>query len=65
MCVLVPEKTEILYTGLRNKRESGHFNGNKGLLYVLVSFMPLPVMTLKIFVSIDIKTCKDIDIHPI
>lgn len=47
MCVLVPEQTESSCTGPRNKRGNGYLKGSKRLFYVLVSFMPLAVITLK------------------
>lgn len=49
MCVLVPEQTESLCADLRNKGENRYLKGSKSLFYVLVSFMPLAVITLKSF----------------
>lgn len=47
MCVLVPEQTESLCAGPRNKMENGYLKSSKSLFYVLVSFMPLAMITLK------------------
>lgn len=47
MCVPVPEQTESLCAGPRDKGENGYLKGSKSLFYVLVSFMPLAVITLK------------------
>lgn len=47
MCVPVPEQTESICASPRNKGENGCLQGSKSLFYVLVSFMPLAVITLK------------------
>ena len=47
MWVPVPGQTEGVCARPRHKGKNVHLKGSKSLFYVLVSFMPLTVITLK------------------